>query len=473
MPERPPSTGGRSGVRLVIELTGRGGALSLVGGVSILMRRPTWLGPFLVFLTCSVVVALLNLHHQEQQTNYWAEYVETAEYFRGSATRAVLTYPTWGYPAVLWLMPRYSWIVAVQVILGAAAMTWAYRRLLTELPANRHIVTLAFVAAVPWYALQSVKWPLSFASSLLLLAALTLDGGLRHSRILLGCLAGLLLGAVLYFRSEFLMIPVFLPLFYCLCSRRWLRWHEAAAFGVAALTALLLLLPWAVNYKRLTGRYSLTASQGGLVAFLSLGQLPANPWGAEYRDEYAFEYLAKVGVRTARYSDAGDRVLMEEYKRRVAEHPGAFARKVMWNGVLLFAGGFYNPEPRLDGHSNAAYESLRSALRSADPAGLKAPRPIGAWAAFLYWTMAKGLGAAYLFLSVVGILGWARRRDPSSVLLTLFAGLIVYQILFQMALATEPRYLNGIYLFAVPFFAISVNAALRRFGTARPARLRG
>jgi hypothetical protein len=433
-------------------------------------HSPRWRFPFFLFLTLSALVALLNRHHGDQQANYWNEYVAMAEYFRGHASREVLTYPTWGYPFVLWLLPRYSWIVAVQVVLGAGAMTWAYQRLKLELPAQGRIVTAACLAALPWYALQSVKWPLSFAGSFLLLAVLTLDSALRRSRILLGVVAGFLLGAVLYFRSEFLLIPLFLPLFYAVANRRWLRWREAAIFALAGLTAFVLLLPWAVHYKRQTGRYSLTASQKGIVSFISLGQLPGNPWGAEYLDEYAYAYLATHGGKTPN-SDLADRILFEEYKRRVAQHPGAFVKKVLWNGGMILAKGFYNPEPRLDSSSNREYESLRSALRRADLGSLTKPASVGASIAFLYWVTAKALGVTFFLLGMLGLLIWPARGSAASTLLALCAGVIVYQVVLQMFLAAEPRYLNGLYLYVVPFLAICVSTLRRRFsgGVSAPA----
>ncbi len=425
-------------------------------------HSPRWFVPFLFFLGLSAFVALLNRHHGEQQANYWNEYVAMAEYFRGHAPREVLTYPTWGYPFVLWLLPRYSWIVAVQVVLGAVAMSWAYQRLKLELPAYGRVVTAACLTALPWYALQSVKWPLAFAGSLLLLAVLTLDSALRRSKIFLGVVAGLWLGAVLYFRSEFLLIPLFLPLFHAVANRRWLRWREVAIFTITGLVALVVLVPWAMYYQRQTGRYSLTASQKGIVAFISLGQLPGNPWGAEYKDDYAYNYLKSHGVEAPPNSDVADRVLFDEYKRRVIQHPVAFVEKMVWNGVMVLGKGFYNPEPRLDSTSNQEYELLRSALRRVDLGGIAKSASVGASAAFLYWMLAKALGVAFVQVGMLGLLIWFARGSSASHFLTLCAGVIVYQVLLQMALAAEPRYMNGLYLYFAPFLAIATTSLRRR-----------
>ena len=426
-----------------------------------------WIGPFLAFLTLSIIVALLNRHHLEQQSNYQAEYVSMAEHFKGTLRRENLTYPLWGYPFLLWILPRYTWIVWLQVALGAAALTLAWRRLQIELPEYRRVITIACVAGIPWYAMHSVKWPQSFAASFLLLAILALDRGLRTASVAWGAVAGLLFGAVLYFRSEFLLLGAFLPLFCLVMRTPRPDLRSLTSLALLPLVAFVLLIPWAVSYHKQTGRYSLTASQKGIVAFISLGQLPGNPWGAEYTDEYAFAYLEQRGIGLPRYSDRGDRVLFQEYKRRVAEHPGAFAKKVLWNGAMITVMGFYNPEWQLDSASNRSYESLRTALRHADLAGLRQSAPARAWAALLYWLLVKVLGAFFVIVSLIGLLLWLLRKGARTPWLVLSAGVIVYLVALQMILTVEPRYLNSLYVFLIPFFAFTIGALRRK----QPAQL--
>lgn len=420
---------------------------------------------FLTVLVLGLLVAYLNRAHIEQQSNYVAEYVQMADHYRGVATRDVLTYPLWGYSFVLMLLPRYGVVAIPQVVLASIVATVLFAALRAELPRHRTAVTVFFVAAAPWYLLHSVKWPQSFAASFCVLGLVLLARALRQERIALGVAAGLAFGAALYFRSEFLYLPLFLV---CVgvgarIVPRYVR-VPVAPIVAAAAVAWAALIPWAIHYHREAGRYSLTASQRGIVAFISLGQLPGNPWGATYLDEYAYDYLKERGITVIPQSDSGDRLLYNEFKRRVREHPGAFAKKMVWNAAMTLAGGFYSGEVPLTPDENQQLGALRADLRgSLSGGGAQGAATGGASgrvkAALVYWIAAKLLGALYITIGVAGLLicVWRGLRSP---LLLVLAGYVAYQLLLLLALATEPRYLNGLYLALVPFVIASGTTAL-------------
>lgn len=433
---------------------------------------------FLAFLAIGLVIAYLNRGHVEQQSNYWGEYVPMADYYRGLVTRSVLTYPMWGYSLVLLALPRYELVAIPQVVLGSAAATLLFIALRRELPEHRKAITILFVAAVPWYALHSVKWPQSFAASFCLIGLLVLTRAVAPGRLALGAAAGVSFGAALYFRSEFLYLPLFVVCV-AIVSRvtRGYRRFALRPAVAAAVVAWAALVPWAIHYHRLTGRYSLTASQRGIVSFTSLGQLPGNPWGATYLDEYAYDYLKRQQIDVIPQSDSGDRVLYAEFKRRVREHPGAFAAKAVWNAGMTLASGFYNVEIPLTADDDAKLVALRSGLRSAlarsdndakDPALRPGPRVYGA---FVYWVVSKLLGAIFVTVAMAGLLLAAWRGIQSPLLLTL-ASYVVYQFLLLLVLATEPRYLNGLYPALVPFFILAYSGATDVWRAWRMSRTR-
>jgi len=416
---------------------------------------------FAAFLVLGLIVAYLNRAHVEQQSNYLVEYVNMADHYRGVATRAVLTYPLWGYSFVLMALPRYDLVAIPQVVLSSLVATLLLLALHREMPEYRRATSVFFLAAAPWYLLHSVKWPQSFAASFCILGLVLLARALRRDRLSLGVAggvaAGLAFGAALYFRSEFLYLPLFLV---CIAvASRWSSRYATVPVApalAAAVVASAALVPWAVHYDREAGRYSFTASQRGIVAFISLGQLPGNPWGATYLDEYAYDYLKARQIDVIPQSDSGDRVLYEEFKRRVREHPAAFAKKMVWNAAMTLASGFYSGEIPLTPDENAKLGELRSNLRGAllpgGEAGGGASDGAGArvHAALVYWAVAKMLGALYVTIGVAGLLVciWRGIRSP---LVLVLAGYAAYQLLLLLALATEPRYLNGLYLALVPF----------------------
>ena len=437
---------------------------------------------FALFLVLGAVVAYLNRHHLEQQSNFLEEYVRMADYYRGLATRTVLTYPMWGYSFVLLALPRYDLVAIPQVLLGTLAATLLFLELRREMPSPRHRValTLLFIAAIPWYLLHSVKWPQSFAGSLVVLGLVALVRALRASSLVLGGVAGALLGLALYFRSEFLYLPLFLIVLVA-SSRLHPRMARfpIAPVAVSAVVAWVVLIPWAIHYHQETGRFSLTASQRGIVAFISLGQLPGNPWGVQYLDEDAYDWLTAQGITVPPQSDSGDRVLFDEFKRRVRSEPVAFAKKVAWNAAMTMAGGFYTGEIPLNEADNAQLATLRTRVRALIVPGAVAADSAGgdgisarATFAFGYWAAAKAIGALFVILAMCGLL-WCAIRGFSSPLMLLLGGLIAYQLLLLLALATEPRYLNGLYLAMVPFvitLASTARSWLRRSAEPRARR---
>ena len=417
---------------------------------------------FLVFVFLSSVVAILNRHHMEQQTNFYSAYVSMAEYYSGQGQRTILTYPLWGYPFVLMMLPKYSMVVVPQVVLGALAQTFLFFRL-KKSPGMTPAIVIMFIGAGPWYLLHSVKWPQSFAASFLVLGIALLDVACNRRSILIGLVAGASFGTALYFRSEFLLLPLFLAGEFAVINR-WKPFLKSdlrpAAAGAAM--AMLLLVPWTVHYYKATEHVSLTASQKGIVSFISLGQLPNNPWGATYRDEAAVEFLKRRGIDLPPQSDSADRILYREFRHRVRTHPVAYLEKVTWNGVVTLASGFYSGEPHLSQTDEPQYEMIRHVLKvgvlHGDVGKLSATvgnaRLAPALAA-LYWMGAKLAGAVFVTVAMIGILAWVRTGPYSSILILLW-GYVVYQTGLLLALATEPRYLNGLYLALVPFFALVV-----------------
>jgi hypothetical protein len=435
-------------------------------------RRNRALGYLLVFLLAHAVIAYLNRHHGEQQTNYFTEYVEMARYYKGEVTREILTYPMWGYPFVLLLLPRFDLVTVPQVVLGALAETLLLLRLREEIPKYRQLLTVLFLAAGPWYLLHSVKWPQSFAASFVVFGILLLDRSLRTNSTSIGLIAGVVLGVALYFRSEFLYLPLFIAVLsvFARFAPKSLPCIPVRPVLACAIAAWSVLIPWSIHYYKQTGHFSLTASQRGIVAFISLGQLPSNPWGAVFQDEYAYDYLRSQGINFQPQSDSGDRILFTEFKRRVKAHPIAFVKKMAWNGLSTLVSGFYSGDILLSAEQQRQEDLLKTRFKSLTifgPSGIMELRhntaPRAFWK-FLYWVAAKGIGSLFVILSTIGLV-CALVRGFSSPLLTLLGAYILYQDLLLVVLATEPRYLNGLYLAMVPFFIVSVtcvNSLLRR-----------
>jgi hypothetical protein len=243
--------------------------------------------------------------------------------------------------------------------------------------------------------------------------------------------------------------------------------------AVCAAVAWIVLLPWAVHYYRETGRLSLTSSNGGMVAFISLGQLPNNPWAAVAADEYAYAYLRRHGIAAPAESDTGNRILFGEYLRRIKEHPDAFVARIAWNAAATLLSGFYGGEVPLSREETQQFTTLRQRFKESlfharfverSPEATIAPR---VWTAFAYWVTAKTIGVLFVIISTVGLALSLSRQAPSRILL-LLGTIICYQWFFLLALLTEPRFLNGLFPAYVPFFIVACAGLVGRL----PARVR-
>jgi hypothetical protein len=429
-----------------------------------------------LYLSVGTIVAVLNRFHVEQQTNFWSQYVSMADHYRGLEVREVLTYPTWGYPMLLMALPDYSHVTVVQVLLGTLALWLVYLACTTVLPGKQRLLGVLLLLAWPWYSLHSVKWPLSISASLVAFAILALWYGIRHNSARSQGLAGVLLGLAFYFRSEVLLIPPFLLV--AAIAFRSLR----GTGPVLALRPLLMLwaiswimlVPWVVHYKQQTGRFSPTASQGGTVALISLGQLPNNPWGITYEDEYAFAVLERTGLGVPLNSDEANRALMSEFLEQVRAHPGAFMRKVSWNAATSLLGGFYAFETPLSREERAQFDEAWAqlkrdlTLRESTSTDRLASSTRVKWAVVLHFA-SKALGGLFLLVSFGALLAWLIIPGHRPLLLQLAAAMLLYQWLLSAFLTAEPRYMNGLYIYCVPIIAGAWVNARRSSSDSPPA----
>lgn len=116
-------------------------------------------------------------------------------------------------------------------------------------------------------------------------------------------------------------------------SRAFLRFA-----GTVAVATVVSLAPWAMNALPIAGRPILTATNGPGVLYMSLGQLPDNPWGREALDREAGDYALSRGVDDP-FSARGAEVMLPAFVDDVLAHPFAFVRKVLHNAGCAVSGG--------------------------------------------------------------------------------------------------------------------------------------
>src|SRR5690606_34964006 len=123
-------------------------------------------------------------------------------------------------------------------------------------------------------------------------------------------IAGLYLGLILNFRSEYLiLIP--LQIIILLFSKSVRSNVSKIRHCVIYLTTLVIILPWGIRNYLVFEEFKLTSSNGAAVLYISLGQLPDNKWNIEPKDEQAYKIVRKKRVKEA-FSLEGEKILKEE-----------------------------------------------------------------------------------------------------------------------------------------------------------------
>ena len=396
-----------------------------------------------------------------------------ADWLRGQSTRELLTYPLWGYPALLAVIPE-PWLRCVQVILGASvvATAWVRWRDVTRSPGA---LLLMLVGAMPWYALCAGMWPTGISAAFTMLGVLALERAVTMSRMPIALWSGIAFGLAGNMRSEVQALPAVLVLVIWIVEPR--PRDRRLRYGlVSAVVAFGMLLPWAFHYRSHTGHFSTTASNSGQVAFISLGQLPNNPWGIKHDDGEADRALVARGSVSNPLSDAGDRELRHAFFEAVETYPGAYARKVLHNLRSILMGGFYVGSLPCAPDAALRIDVLRERIKlklglNPNEREIADYHARGIWdttnvriqdvLSLMWQVTGTGVGVVLILLALIGALT-AVRRFRAELTLSLAGATIAGQLAVCALLQYQPRHVTVVYL-PLALFAAEALVTLSAF----------
>ncbi len=351
--------------------------------------------------------------------------------------------------------------------------------------AARWTLAVLLVFAIPWHALAVSLWSPAPAALLVLIALLALGTGWERGSLIRCALAGTLLGMAANFRSETLALVVVLPVAALVARVLRLPWGRPLHASLASLCAIAIMLPWAIHMQRVSGQLSFTSTNGGMVALISLGQLPGNPWGIVHHDSFASEWLESRGLHIDPLSTEGDRLLRDGFYEAIRAHPGAYARKVARNLRNSLIGGLYVGQMEVPDAERVALDRIRERwkqrlglnpnfreIETQERAGLgAAPTPsIHGWLALAWQTSGVAIGAIFVCLGFAGI-ALSRRQIADDGVLALFVLAIAMQFAVMAALQYLPRHTTSLYPMLAPFAATSIAECARLFSRWRAPRV--
>ena len=254
----------------------------------------------------------------------------------------------WGYGWLLLLSSSKLVLLFLQCLFAVVSALFILTAIRPALRLNAfqfNVLMWLVVLSLPWYALSSVLWPHSVATSLLLtsLGLLIKAQGSESPRLRLWLLSGLSFGIMLNFRSDYILLPVGLLLVVLVFDNRPLLTNTKKLI-VWCAPVLLTMIPWGVYTQHTTGHYLQTSTNGGHVLYFSLGQLPGNSWGITPRDDdpsMAALLESEFGKPTSPLTYEADVVLKSRFRELVFASPGEYTRKVVHNVGSLIFGGTY------------------------------------------------------------------------------------------------------------------------------------
>lgn len=309
------------------------------------MRSKLWTILYAVLLAA---VFAFNAQHVNQQGIFESVYREIAQnllsgegYTFPLFGGAPATYPLWGYSALVAadeaLGGSNIFLIIVQIAMASGGAAIFYRMFQIN-PKLWHIPLLT-----PFFALMSVKWADAPAGFLLLLFAYFAVESFRRKSGKYAIFCGIALGFLFNFRGEYLAAPLLMIV--ALAAAQFDERKAASAIKIIifGIVAAIFIFPWGVWNLVATGNFRPTATNGGAVAYISLGQLPDNPWNIEPRDSAFYEAARNAGYENP-YSPDADNFLKEQTYSAIKSRPLAYAKKCALNFVRALAGGVYTGE---------------------------------------------------------------------------------------------------------------------------------
>lgn len=386
------------------------------------------------------------------------------------------TFPMWGYGWLLAVSSNEYALLLFQVAFATGAAWFLLRTLQSgDVVGARtaRLVKLALLVSIPWYAASALRWPYTEAANLLLVSIALLIVALRRAELpyRLVALSGIVFGVALNFRSDYIALPVLVAVVVVAVSRR--RARVARHLGVWLAAIVLTLIPWIVYGERATGHLLLTSTNSGHVLYISLGQLPDNPWGITPFDgdpRMHRELDAHFGTHVSSLTYRSDSFLRSRFVQLVRAHPVAWLRKDARNAAHTLVDGFYDGE-FIQQDSCAARCWTRYGF-SADGTSAERSRITTLFGAsglsaaerlrfgLLELGALEGRIVSFLgFLAACALLvvGLVRRRIP----LALLALVPVYVLLMNTFTYELPSYSSNAYVFLIVMLGVAVAAAAR------------
>ncbi len=150
-------------------------------------------------------------------------------------------------------------------------------------------------------------------------------------------LAGFSLGLSGYFRSDYIVVPIFMLPGLILVKRNVL--FAISRTALMAVVIALTLLPWAYRNHELCGRWIFTSAIGPAAFYAGLGTSP-NPWNLVTSDQNLHAEARKAGFTHA-WSPLASNYFKQRFRQCISEHPSAWLKSIVSKIPYALATPYY------------------------------------------------------------------------------------------------------------------------------------
>ncbi len=385
------------------------------------------------------------------------------------------TFPMWGYGWVMILTENKLALLIMQMSFAIFSVRTFIEHVKSKVKPNTLLIFKGLLLiALPFYAFHSLRWPYSFAISLLILSIVYVDKAFEEDSWKFLVISGFLYGILLNFRSDYYMLPLLI-----LGVIVYAKGFKVSVLKKAIVWFLVLyacLIPWAIYTHGVVGHFLLTSTNSGHVLFIGLGQLPNNPWGIEPKDtdpvmrKLLEDHFGKENIKGPLPSVLyeSNKFLRKEFIKRVRENPAAYIKKCGYAFVNTLIKGVYPGEfvkgwcPNFNGKAPSFLSVLKEVKKS--PVKFILTHKFCFFAFVMYTLSNIFMSRIFVFFAFLffPIFVWESisKRDALG---GIISGIILYQVAINVFAFHMPAYTSNIYFFLLWCFAYVVSLIFYRY----------
>lgn len=289
-----------------------------------------------------LLIFIFNANHVNQQGTYYNVFLQIADNIKngfGYTTEYDIHqsafYPLWGYTLITVLDFAKNGFIPffIQFILAFIGIEFLFKVFNAE---KKYIYLFGLL---PFIAIMSMRAPDAIVAFLIIIFIYNLNKsqiGLNKYSVF----SGLTLGLIYNFRSEYSFF-ILLIFAISLIFKNYRKYSKNLIY--IAIISYALILPWGIRSYFLNNEFRISSTNGGSVAYITLGQLQNNKWGIVANDTTALGIAKSIG-EINQYTPKADKYFSSLFIKAINEEKTEYLKKATLNLLKVFTSGVYTGE---------------------------------------------------------------------------------------------------------------------------------